>query len=152
MEYQCRKCGKHFIRDANDTETNKRYYCLDCLYQMRSSSLGEDYISLILEKNNISFVKEKSFDTCVSKRNTLLRFDFFLEKDKILIEYDGLQHFQPIDIFGGEKRFKMQQENDAIKNEWCKKNGYVLIRVPYYIYETGNLTEDYLLSLINSNH
>ena len=150
-EYQCRKCGNNFIRSANDTETNKRYYCLDCLNSMRVVSHGEQLISLILEKNNIEFVREKSFDTCRSEYGNLLRFDFYLEKERILIEYDGEQHFSPIESFGGEQRLKRQQENDNIKNCWCLQNGYKLIRIPYTIYENGELTEDFLLDIIYNN-
>ena len=32
-------------------------------------------------------------------------FDFYLPKHNICIEYDGKQHFEPIDIFGGEDEF-----------------------------------------------
>lgn len=50
----------------------------------------------------------------------------------ICIEYDGEQHFKPIELFGGEKQFKIQVENDNIKNTFCKENNIKLIRIPYY--------------------
>jgi len=32
-------------------------------------------------------------------------------------EYDGIQHFQPIDYFGGIDNYKKVVYNDSIKNE-----------------------------------
>ena len=65
----------------------------------------------------------------------LVRFDFAVfDEDrnlKYVIEYDGIQHFKPIGIFGGEPRFKQQQLNDSLKNQFCKERGIPLIRVPY---------------------
>ena len=34
-------------------------------------------------------------------------------------------------MFGGEQRFKEQQENDKIKNEYAQKIKIPLIRIPY---------------------
>ncbi len=33
------------------------------------------------------------------------RFDIFIKELNIAIEYNGIQHFQPIDFFGGKRRF-----------------------------------------------
>ena len=45
------------------------------------------------------------------------------------IEYDGLQHFKPIEFFGGEKTFLLTKEHDRIKNEYCEDNGIRMIRL-----------------------
>ena len=49
----------------------------------------------------------------------------------LLIEYQGIQHFKPIDTFGGEERFKYQQEKDNIKRAFAKENNIKLIEIPY---------------------
>ena len=59
------------------------------------------------------------------------RIDICLEKHKIAIEYDGQQHFYPIDHFGGEKEFKNRIKNDALKERLCEENGFKLFRVKY---------------------
>ena len=73
-----------------------------------------------------------------------LRFDFavFNEDDtiKCLIEYDGIQHFQPINFWGNEYsytqlRFETLQRYDKRKNDYCKNNGIKLIRIPYTEFE-----------------
>lgn len=59
------------------------------------------------------------------------RIDICIEKYKIAIEYDGKQHYYPIDHFGGEKDFKKRVEYDAIKDRLCEENGFKLFRVKY---------------------
>ena len=57
-----------------------------------------------------------------------------------MIEYDGEQHFRPIEYFGGQKKFELQQKHDTIKNEYCKNNGIPLLRIPYFKYD--NIEEE----------
>lgn len=59
------------------------------------------------------------------------RIDICLEKYCIGIEYDGKQHYVPIDYFGGEVAFREQVESDALKNQKCKENGFTLFRLKY---------------------
>jgi very-short-patch-repair endonuclease len=64
------------------------------------------------------------------------RFDFLVYKDNgviYFIEYDGEQHFKPVKQWGGEAGFKERQARDEEKNQWCEKNGYELIRIPYTV-------------------
>lgn len=51
----------------------------------------------------------------------------------VLIEYQGEQHFKPIEHFGGEEQFKVQQEHDNLKREYAYNNGIHLIEIPYTI-------------------
>ena len=37
------------------------------------------------------------------------------------IEYDGQQHYKPIEKFGGEKAFEKTKFRDVIKNNYCKE-------------------------------
>ena len=93
------------------------------------SSKGEIEIQLFLENNNIFFEQEKKFSECKNKRD--LPFDFYLHDLNICIEYDGMQHFKPIDHFGGEKTLLNIQNNDRIKTKYCKDNNIQLIRISY---------------------
>ena len=89
------------------------------------------------KEENIIF--EKILKGCFSfksrpERCYPLRFDLYLiDKDgkEICIEYDGSQHFEPIDRYGGEIRFKNQIENDILKNKYTEENGIKLIRIGY---------------------
>jgi very-short-patch-repair endonuclease len=67
-----------------------------------------------------------------------LKFDFYLPNYNLCIEYDGRQHFEPIDFFGGEKNFEIIKKRDKIKNEYCLNNNIHLIRIPYNEYKNIN--------------
>lgn len=58
-------------------------------------------------------------------------YDFLIPDQRILIEYQGRQHYEPIEIFGGEEVFKVQVRNDEYKREFAKDNNYHLIEVSY---------------------
>ena len=55
--------------------------------------------------------------------------DFYLPDYNIGIECQGLQHFEPVEHFGGEDGFKQTLERDKRKFKKCQKNG---IKVLYY--------------------
>jgi very-short-patch-repair endonuclease len=93
-------------------------------------SKGENKIKQFLEKFNIKFNRQKTFDGCEYKKK--LQFDFYLPDYNICIEYDGIQHFKPIDFFGGEKSFSECKEKDNMKTDYCAENNISLIRIPYY--------------------
>lgn len=92
-------------------------------------SIGERKISVFLTSNNIKYIRQKKFKDCIYKSE--LPFDFYLPDLNITIEYDGLQHFQPLVMFGGEEEFKKVQIKDKIKTEYCKSNNIKLIRISY---------------------
>lgn len=59
------------------------------------------------------------------------RFDIYCNEYKFAIEYDGEQHFSPIEYFGGEDYFRTLTERDKIKNQKCLDNNYKLFRVKF---------------------
>lgn len=93
-------------------------------------SKGEEKIKLFLQKNNISFNFQYSFENCKYKKE--LPFDFYISNYNCCIEYDGEQHFKSIDYFGGEEHLKIQQQRDNIKTRYCEDNNIKLIRIPYW--------------------
>lgn len=99
-----------------------------------SESSGELKIRQLLEQHNIVFQTQyriKDFNY-----NAPFDFALFNNKEQLigLIEYDGAQHFFPVEFFGGEEKFQQQQENDNNKNEWCANNNIHLERIPYTDY------------------
>jgi len=98
-----------------------------------NESKGENLIRIYLEQENIKFEREYKFNNCRNKYS--LPFDFYLPNSNLLIEYDGIQHFEPRAFFGGEMQFKIQKHNDNIKNEYCKDNNIRLIRIPYWDFD-----------------
>jgi Zn finger protein HypA/HybF involved in hydrogenase expression len=92
-------------------------------------SKGESLIRNYLLDNNIEFITQKKFTDCVYLNE--LKFDFYLPEYNTCIEYNGRQHYTPIDYFGGEEAFKYQLIRDNIKGEYCKNNNIHLIIIKY---------------------
>lgn len=59
--------------------------------------------------------------------------------DNVYIEYNGIQHYEPIKHFGGEKKFEKQQLRDQILREHCEENDIRLIEIPYWLSEEEQL-------------
>lgn len=119
-------CGNEKIMFGAGIRTGvaKSCGCLDRSY-------GEVLIATILKEGNIRYIEQYKTDDC---RDTLpLPFDFYLPDHNVFIEYDGMQHFEPIEYFGGTKHFEMQKKHDEIKEAYCKDNGHTLLRLPYYL-------------------
>lgn len=57
--------------------------------------------------------------------------DIWIPSRAIAIEYHGLQHFQPVEFFGGEDAFLKSQERDTRKRNLCEKNGICLVEITY---------------------
>jgi len=66
-----------------------------------------------------------------------LRYDAYVPNLRLAVEYQGKQHFEPVDFFGGEKGFRMTRERDRLKARLSKANG---VRIEYIRYDE-NLKE-----------
>jgi very-short-patch-repair endonuclease len=90
-------------------------------------SKGENKIRNWLVKHRIKFISQYKFKGC--KNINILLFDFYIPKYKLLIEYDGRQHFRNMSF--GDSGLKNTKKCDNIKTKWAKKNGYKLLRIKY---------------------
>ena len=109
-------------------------------------STGERLIEFWLNKNLIKYEKQKTFDGCKNRRK--LRYDFYLPNQNMLIEYDGRQHFNSIECFGGENELILTQLHDKIKTEFAINNGFNLLRISYN--ERNNLSNILKNNMINN--
>jgi hypothetical protein len=117
------KCGNIYeIRPTDFISHHER--CPYC-----NISNGELIINKLLKVLGIKYEYQKTFDDL--RDDKLLSYDFFIPDQNILIEYQGIQHYQPVDHFGGDTKFEIQQKHDKMKAEYAKDNGYNLIAVPY---------------------
>lgn len=110
------------------------------------ASRGEIKIFDILTAEGVSFKEEYSFPDLVSHSKTPLRFDFAVLDDEgevdFLIEFQGIQHYQPKSKFGGIAGLRTQQYYDMLKREYCKKHNIPLVAIPYT--DEGIITYDYI--------
>ena len=107
---------------------------IKCPYCRKRLSAGEKKVSEVLNEHNISYINQHTFPDC--KHIALLQFDFGITDESgnivSVIEFDGIQHFEPIEYFGGEKAFEISKVKDQIKNDYCKENNIPLLRIPYW--------------------
>ena len=109
-------------------------------------SHGEYYVSTYLLSNSINFEKQKKFSDLLGVGGGNLSYDFYLPNHNMLIECQGEQHERPIEYFGGEEQFAIQQEHDKRKREYAKDNGYRLLEISYKDY---NNIDNILTKAIN---
>lgn len=117
-------CNIHGIFEQTPSKHIFGQGCPKC-----NESKGEKEIREILETNNINYIIQKTFNGCKYKRK--LKFDFYLPKYNLCIEYDGEQHFVSKKHFGGEQGLKIRQKRDKIKHNYCKENNIKLLRIKY---------------------
>ncbi len=103
---------------------------LNYLNSEKRLSIGEHKIKKWLYENNIEYKREYTFENFHNNK-VRYKFDFYLPEYNMCIEYDGEQHFEVNDYFGGVKTLLDIQKRDIIKNEYCKYNKINLIRIPY---------------------
>ena len=142
-ECQC-ECGNiTYVSSCNLTRKKDATISCGC-----KKSKGEKKIIDILSIDNIHFITQKRFNTCVfPKTQRQLVFDFYLPEYNILIEYDGEQHFH--EIKNDRYNYLELKERDNYKDQWCKDNNIKLVRIPYTDYEI--LDSNYMRRIIQRN-
>lgn len=123
-------CGKEYITYANGLISGQITSC-GCV----RSSRGENKVKEILDNNQINYETQKRFfNFRYSDTNGVPHFDFYLPEYNTCIEYDGEQHFKPTYNFDTNESFKLRQQHDEEKNNYCKEHKIILIRIPYTHY------------------
>lgn len=95
-------------------------------------SKGEEKIADLLKECNIPYKRQYVFDDLKSDAGYPLRFDFAILKDngvEMLIEYQGKQHYEPIEYFGGEEAFDILKKNDQKKTEYAREHNIPLVLI-----------------------
>lgn len=113
----CKKHGDFTKRPQNHLYGSGCPRCIE--------SSGERILSRLLDKYKIKYIREYKID------NYKYRFDFYLPDANIYIEFNGIQHYHPVDAFGGEKSLIKTVRNDRIKKKIVKDIGGVLITISY---------------------
>lgn len=125
IKFKCKVCDH--VWDAAPFSILSGNGCPECKY-----SSGEQKIKEVLNKYNISYIPQKTFNDLKGLGGKCLSYDFYLPQYNLLIEFQGKQHECPIEYFGGEEKFKIQQEHDKRKKEYTKLHKINLIEIWYY--------------------
>lgn len=59
--------------------------------------------------------------------------DIYIPELEVGIEYQGIQHYQPVDFFGGEEGYSRRVELDKKKKRLCAENNITLIEWEYWL-------------------
>jgi hypothetical protein len=126
----------------NDIENNVRN-------EFGFNKIGEGWISESILHKIITKIYSK--ETVIRNHRPTwlegLELDCYLPDLKIGFEYQGKQHYFPIDAWGGIISLKKVQERDLRKKELCKILDIKLIVIDY----TEALTEENIRHLINQS-
>lgn len=95
-----------------------------------SMSHGEEVILNCLNKLHIKYVWQKPLSNPYKKGRKFI-LDFYIPKYRAIIEYNGEQHYRPIDVFGGEVQFKKQIERDKDLRKVCSEYNIKLLEIKY---------------------
>lgn len=102
-------------------------------------SRGERSIRDSLEKLGVKYLTQVSVPGLLGIRGSPLQFDFVINDFDLVIEYDGEQHFRPVNFASKPEadvltEFERICEHDRRKNAWCGSNKIPILRIPYYNY------------------
>lgn len=147
-------CNHSFpLRPRRFTEGSR---CPKC--HPHAVSIGEQRIQEILTKERIPYLAQYRFEDC--RYSYPLPFDFAIVNDKqevlCLIEFQGMQHFEAVDFFGGEKGFIGRQTRDRIKQEYAAAHGIPLVTLTYHLLPVldsimENMCQTYFSSLLEKS-
>jgi very-short-patch-repair endonuclease len=125
---KCKEHGPFTINPNNHIHLQQG--CPSCV-----ATKGEVRVKQYLELNQIKYMFQWIEHDCMDKGK--LRFDFYLPEQNTVIEFDGQQHFMPVNFTGSMSEEEMNAKfedvlrRDGIKEEWCHVNGIRLVRIPY---------------------
>ena len=112
------------------------------------SSQGETLIYNFLKEHNIEFVPQYSISINTNvNASGFANVDFYIPHYNTIIEFNGIQHFVPIDRFGGKLAFEKQIRRDEEVKKYCKDNNINLLIIEE---KTHHVHKEKVLKQLNS--
>lgn len=133
-------CKKHGVFEKTIHQHLQGQGCQIC----KISKL-ENEIRIFLLDNKIKFTMQKTFPWLKRKKKGQLKLDFYLDEYNIGIECQGGQHYEPCDVFGGQKEYENTVERDAIKKKLCEENNIPILYFADHKYEKKLITNKKIL-------
>ena len=141
-------CPKHGLFEQTPATHLRGSGCPVC-----RKSKGEERISVWLKDNNIKHdAQHKITNESILCKNRHLVVDFYLPDYNTIIEYNGEQHYKPVDLWGGEEKLESQQERDNALRQYCKEHEVKLIEIPFSRFNDIELILSKKLKIKNTNH
>ncbi len=123
-------CNEKYMVNPNHFLRGRR--CPKC-----NSSKGEKNIQDYSDKNHINYTHQYKIDDCKHIRPLPFDLAWFNNNNDLvlLVEYDGILHYEAVDHFGGEESLLQTQHNDKIKTDYCASHNIPLLRIPYWDFD-----------------
>lgn len=123
--FECSKGHRYIASWANFQQGHR---CSRC-----KQSKGEEELYNLLQLAFPDYKITRQDNLRFLERQTV---DFAISELKLAFEYDGKQHFEPVQYGGisieeAEQRLNLQKRRDSKKQKLCQKNGHTLIRLRY---------------------
>lgn len=138
----CKKHGEFYVKPLG--HIHRHYGCPQCAAEKNVQE------TILFEHIKKRFPNNNFFHSRRGLENMgLFEIDIYDEENKIGIEYQGDEHFKPLDFFGKEEGFIDTIRRDTAKIKKCKENGITLFHftynkycdtsnAPYYVYTDEN--------------
>lgn len=140
----CMLC--HWFGQGNLCKNHKKFYMWDESingFRLKKHKMQSDkfhiwkhetqlakYIESFYGKTNV--IRGYHPTWAQSDRDVLLEYDILIKDKKIVIEYNGIQHYKKIDFFSDRTQtLKRRKELDVMKRKFAKVNGYKFIVFKY---------------------
>lgn len=129
--WKCKECTHEWKTKISDRANN--HGCPAC-----NQSKGEKELERVLLQYNIFHDSQYCFENLVGLGGGVLKYDksVFFDKNKtqlkMLIEFDGKQHYEWTKWMMTKEEFKQLQRHDKLKNQYCISHNIPLIRIPYW--------------------
>lgn len=115
-------CKKHGSFNQTPHDHLQGYGCPKCQLKGQRRLLSK----LIKHFPNEEIIWEAKLDWLMGQR-----FDLYFPKYNIAVEYNGRQHYEPVEKFGGGGSFEIQQKRDQMKRIKCENNKCTLFEIKY---------------------
>ena len=113
---------------------------------------NEEFITKVIQKNYKEYgvVSQYRPFWLKSSFGGQMSYDIYISKLRVAIEYQGEQHFQPVEYFGGKESFEKVQQRDEEKRNLSKEYGIKLVYINYWEDITEKLIIEKITNAINN--
>lgn len=131
--WRCKRCSYQWDSQVK-SRTILESGCPRCAQS--GVSTGEAHVRKALELLCLDYRTEHRFKDC--RYLAPLPFDFVIflpgtQKVFLAIEFQGRQHYEEIEIWGGKEGYEKRQLCDQIKRDWCEEHGVRLLEIPHTV-------------------
>lgn len=122
---------RHIIESvkSGDYQNYERIEYTKTENKWKSEQLVLELVEKTYKKNKVLYQYRPFF---LQTDKGQMSYDVFICGLNVAIEYQGKQHFEPVEYFGGEKAFEHQKKRDILKRELSYKNNVKLVYINYW--------------------